>query len=132
MVARRAAAERKRKAAEAAIRRLVRRKAPVTFRAVAAEAGVSAGYLHRHPDLAPRIRELRDAVGSGRGGLSVAPAPGDGGGIESALREHVRRLQADHAREVRDLRQDNARLRSELEAALGEVVALRRGQHQTP
>lgn len=121
--ARRASAQQKRQDADAAIRRLVRRKAPVTFRAVAAEAGVSAGYLHRHPDLAPRIRQLRTNSGSGRQ-LHVAQETDHS--IEAALREHIRRLEARHQEQLHNLRQENASLRTELEAALGEVLALRR------
>lgn len=110
-----------RKAAESALRRLVKRKAPITFAAVAAEAGVSTGYLHRHPDLAPKIRQLRDAQHTQPALHTVTAEPT----IIDTLRDHIRRLQADHNRQIRELHAENAALRAHLQAALGELIALR-------
>lgn len=104
--------------ATAAVAALVRERQPVTFSAVAERAGVSRGYLYRTPDLARTIRTERDRS------PAVAPAPTAGcGSVEAALREHIRRLEAKHAQEVRALREENQRLRRQLQTALGELIS---------
>lgn len=129
VIARRKAAAQTQRRADAAVRSLVKRKAPVTFAAVAAEARVSAGYLHRHPTLAPRIRQLRNATR-----LNPLAAVGSTESAEpsvlDALREHLRRTEALHDQKVRALRDENSTLRADLEAALGEVLTLRRATPQ--
>jgi hypothetical protein len=52
--------ETKTKAAEAAIRALVKHGEPVTFQAVQREAGVSHAFLYGNADLRARIERLRD------------------------------------------------------------------------
>lgn len=49
----------KTKAAEQAIRALVKRGEPITFQAVQREARVSHAFLYGHPDLRSRIERLR-------------------------------------------------------------------------
>jgi Family of unknown function (DUF6262) len=51
--------EAKTKAAEAAIRTLVKRGDPVTFQSVQREAGVSHAFLYGNADLRGRIERLR-------------------------------------------------------------------------
>ena len=51
--------EAKTKAAEAAIRTLVKRGEPVTFQSVQREAGVSHAFLYGNADLRGRIERLR-------------------------------------------------------------------------
>jgi predicted Zn-dependent protease len=51
--------ETKTKAAETAIRTLVKRGEPVTFQAVQRTAGVSHSFLYTHPALRERIEHLR-------------------------------------------------------------------------
>lgn len=127
VAARRRAATSTQQRAEAAIRRLVKRRAPISVAAVAAEAGVSSGYLHRHPELGPRIRQLRDARPANEIRAVAAASPT----ITDTLREHIRRLEADHQRQIGALRAENASLRADLESTLGELLALRR-QHSPP
>ena len=54
-----AKSEAKTRAAEQAIRALVKRGEPITFQAVQREAGVSHAFLYGHPDLRSRIEHLR-------------------------------------------------------------------------
>ena len=54
-----AKSEAKTRAAEQAIRALVKRGEPITFQAVQREAGVSHAFLYGHPDLRGRIEHLR-------------------------------------------------------------------------
>ncbi|MFC9434752.1 DUF6262 family protein [Nocardia sp. NPDC057030] len=49
----------KTRAAEQAIRTLVKRQEPITFQAVGREAGVSHAFLYNHPELRSRIETLR-------------------------------------------------------------------------
>jgi hypothetical protein len=46
--------------AEAAIKALQKRRAKITFTAVASEAKVSTAWLYRQPEMAERIKRLRD------------------------------------------------------------------------
>lgn len=107
----------KTKAAEAAIRRLVKARKPVNFRTVQQEAGVSHAFLYSHPALRQRIEQLRS-----RGRPAAAPtderATADGN-LVGALTNQVRKLRRDHDAELR-------RLREALERAHGENLALRR------
>jgi len=99
-----------------ALRDMVRARHPITFAAVAARAGVSRGYLYRTPDLAAKIREARQQP-------RLAPAEGTAGQQPvAALREHVRRLELHHAKELGILRAENDRLRRQLEVALGHLL----------
>jgi len=49
----------KTRAAEQAIRALIKRGEPITFQAVQREAGVSHTFLYGHPDIRGRIEALR-------------------------------------------------------------------------
>ena len=57
----------KTKAADQAIRALIKRGEPITFQAVQREAGVSHAFLYNHPELRGRIERLR---------AQARPAPG--------------------------------------------------------
>lgn len=90
----------------------------MTFSAVAERAGVSRGYLYRNPELASKIRTERDRT------PVVAPAPtAVPASVEAALREHIRRLEANHERELQTLREENQHLRQQLQTALGELIS---------
>lgn len=118
--ARAAAAE---QAATRSIRKFIRTGTPVTFTAVAADAGVSTGYLYRHPTLANKIRKHRPVT---------RPRPettATKDSITSALRQHIRALTEEHQRERVELAAQIDQLRAELDAALGELITLRRVHH---
>jgi Zn-dependent protease with chaperone function len=51
--------EEKTKAAESAIKVLLKRGDPITFQAIQREAGVSHSFLYTHPILRDRIQRLR-------------------------------------------------------------------------
>ena len=111
-----AKSEAKTKAAEQAIRTLVKRGQPITFQAVQREAGVSHAFLYSHPDLRDRIERLR---------AQARPAPAHSGTAESAdtlvlaLTSQISQLKKRH-------RQDVQELRAALEQAHGENLQLRR------
>jgi hypothetical protein len=108
--------EAKTKAAEAAIRALVKRSEPVTFQSVQREAGVSHAFLYGNADLRGRIERLRDQA-------RPKPPPPDGAGSDNtiiqALTSQITHLKTQH-------RDENAALRAALEQAHGENLELRR------
>ena len=111
-----AKSEAKTKAAEQAIRSLVKRSQPITFQAVQREAGVSHAFLYSHPELRGRIERLR---------AQARPAPVQSGTAESAdtlvlaLTSQISQLKKRHRQEVQELR-------AALEQAHGENLQLRR------
>jgi hypothetical protein len=111
-----AKSEAKTKAAEQAIRTLVKRGQPVTFQAVQREAGVSHAFLYSHPDLRGRIERLR---------ARARPAPVQSATPESAdtlvlaLTSQISQLKKRHRQEIQELR-------AALEQAHGENLQLRR------
>jgi Family of unknown function (DUF6262) len=108
--------EAKTKAAEAAIRTLVKRDAPITFQSVQREAGVSHAFLYGNTDLRGRIERLRDQA-------RPKPSPPDGTGSDNtiiqALTSQITHLKKQH-------RNETAALRAALEQAHGENLELRR------
>ncbi|MFF3877958.1 DUF6262 family protein [Streptomyces sp. NPDC001978] len=105
------------KAAEAAIRRLVKCGEQVTFQAVQREAGVSQNFLYKNAELRARIEHQRRTH---RPAPSPVPAEGDSdNNIVAALTAEVARLKKQHRQEVTELRKA-------LEEAHGESLALRR------
>lgn len=107
----------KTKAAEAAIRRLVKAGKTVNFRTVQQEARVSHAFLYSHPELRQRIEHLR-ARNRPRPPSLDDPAPSDGA-LVAALSAHVKQARREHEDELR-------RLREALERAHGENLSLRR------
>ncbi|MFF3518897.1 DUF6262 family protein [Streptomyces sp. NPDC002573] len=108
--------EEKIKAAEAAIRRLVKRGEQVTFQAVQREAGVSQNFLYKNPGLRARIEHQRTHHPAPR----PVPAEGDSdNNIVVALTAEVARLKKRHRQEITELRKA-------LEQAHGENLVLRR------
>jgi hypothetical protein len=123
----RAKSETKTAAADQAIRRLVRKKEPVTFQSVQREAGVSHAFLYGNADLRTRIERLRDQA-------RPAPAPpgetSGGNTIIQVLTSQIAHLKKQH-------RNESAALRAALEQAHGENLELRRqltrlGQNPQP
>lgn len=111
-----AKSEAKARAADQAIRRLVKRGEPVTFQAVQREAGVSHAFLYGNPDLRARIERLRDQARP-----KQAPPAGSTGGntIIQALTSQITHLKKQH-------RDETSALRAALEQAHGENLQLRR------
>jgi hypothetical protein len=108
--------EAKMKAAEAAIRTLVKRGEPITFQSVQREAGVSHAFLYANADLRGRIERLRSQS------RPKSPPPegvGSDNTIIQALTGQITHLKKQH-------RDESAALRAALEQAHGENLELRR------
>lgn len=99
-----------------AIAQLDRRGQPITFLAVAAEAGVSARYLYRHPQLRATIQQLRDEQHGPPSRLPRQPRAND---------ESIRARLRGALEENKQLRAENAQLRDELALAHGEIRELK-------
>jgi len=117
VAARRARAANTHQRALTALRQLIRAREPVTFAAVAARAGVSREYLYRHLELASKIRAART-----RYAPQPVEAPSGEQPVLAALRDHVRRLDAEHHDQLAALRRENEDLRRQLETALGRLL----------
>jgi predicted component of type VI protein secretion system len=121
----RAAAARKREhateRAEIALRALIKRGAPITFRGVAAEAGCSPDFLYSSPTLRPRIEHLR-AQQQATPPPRRRPVATDGpatSNVVRALSTQLTELKKQHHDEL-------AALNAALSAAHGELLQLRR------
>ena len=108
--------EAKTKAAEAAIRTLVKRGEPITFQSVQREAGVSHAFLYGNADLRGRIERLR---GQARPKPSPPEDADSDNTIIQALTSQITHLKKQH-------RDENVALRAALEQAHGENLELRR------
>ncbi len=119
----RAAAARKREhatqRAETALRALIKRGDPITFRGVAAEAGCSPDFLYNSPTLRPRIEHLR----ARQQATPPRPRPAT---AESGTSNVVRALSAQLAALKRQHHEEIIALNSALAAAHGEILNLRR------
>jgi hypothetical protein len=111
-----AKSEAKTRAAEQAIRALVKRGEPITFQAVQREAGVSHAFLYGHVDLRGRIEHLRART---RPNPTPTSAPDSENTLILALTAQINELKKRH-------RQDVQTLRNALEQAHGENLDLRR------
>lgn len=114
VAARQRAAQATAERAEKALATMIRNRDPITFTAVAQQAGVSREYLYRHAELCRRIKHARQTTTPA---LASATDPGDG--VIAALRDHIRRQDETHRQAIRQLKADNAALRRQLEGALG-------------
>jgi hypothetical protein len=120
----RAAAARKREhatqRAETALRALIKRGEPITFRGVAAEAGCSPDFLYNSPTLRPRIEHLRAQQ---QASPPPRPRPTDDrpatSNVVRALSAQLAALKKQHHAEITEL---NAALAT----AHGEILDLRR------
>lgn len=95
-----------------AIRELDRVGSPVTFEAVARVGGISRSWLYAHNDIRAEIDRLRDVTRP----RSSASIPASQRASDDSLRQ---RLQQAHDRNKK-LAEENARLRRQLEHALGD------------
>jgi len=106
--------------AEAALNPMTRGKDPITFRGLAAAAGVSLDFLYRHPALRDRVVYLRARQQAQPPARQAAPPdPGQSSSVIVALTAQL----ADTRRRYRE---ENAELLRALEAAHGENLLLRR------
>jgi Family of unknown function (DUF6262) len=96
-----------------ALRDLDRAGEPVTFRGVAATAGVSRAWLYRQPGLRAEIERLRAAAPAPATGR---PLPAAQRGTDESRQQRIEALLADNAR----LRADNTRLSEHVAVLLGE------------
>ena len=94
------------------LRRFDRDGVPDTFVAVAAAASVSRPWLYREPTLRSEILRCRNATQT----PSTPPVPA----AQRASAESQQRKFEALNEELRSCREDNARLRSQLERSLGE------------
>ncbi|RIR40563.1 Tn554-related, transposase C [Mycobacteroides abscessus subsp. abscessus] len=91
---------------------------PITFAAVAREAGISTDFLYRQPQLRQRIHELRSSTPS-RLPSAVPQDSGSTSGAVRALSVQIKELRRRH-------HEESAALRTALAVAQGENLALRR------
>jgi hypothetical protein len=112
-----AKSEAKTTAAEQAIRALLKRGEAVTFQAVQRQAGVSHAFLYGHPELRPRIEQLRAQARPPRTATVDPPDPEDT--LVTALTSQINHLKRQHRQEVQALH-------AALEQAHGENLDLRR------
>lgn len=105
-------------ASSRAITALEARGLPVTWEAVAEQAGVSTSYLRKHEQLSQRIQELRHVA------TSAPPTP-PRAASEATVRGLRNKVEVMSER-LRRYDSENASLRSENAALRGEVADLRR------
>jgi Family of unknown function (DUF6262) len=122
----RAAAARKREhatdRAHAALRAMIKRGEPITFRGVAAQAGCSPDFLYNSPTLRPRIEHLRAQQQATHTPKARPLPPVD----SSSTSNVVRALSAQLAELKKQHHAEVTRLNEALTAAHGELLALRR------
>lgn len=106
----------KTKAAEQAIRALVKRGEPITFQAVQREARVSHAFLYNNPDLRARIEHLRARP---KPHTPTATPADTESTLVLALTTQIEQMRKQHHNEVQALR-------AALEQAHGENLQLRR------
>ncbi|MGH3287277.1 MAG: DUF6262 family protein [Streptosporangiaceae bacterium] len=94
-----------------ALRDLDRAGQPVTFRGLAAAAGVSRAWLYRQPAIRAEIEQLRAAAPA-----TARPVPAAQRGTDQSRQQRIEALLADNAR----LRADNTRLCNHVAVLLGE------------
>ena len=104
--------------AESALREMIRRQQPITFRGLAHTAGVSLDFLYHHADLRPRVEHLRAQQVQPNRPTPVA-APDEPSNVVRALTAQISELKRQHRAEIDTLNQA-------LQAAHGENLTLRR------
>jgi hypothetical protein len=107
-------AETRRRTAEA-LRHLDTAGTPITFAAVADEAGVSRSWPYRDPDIRGEIEQLRATTPA----ATSSPVPAAERATDASTRRRVETLLGDN----RALREENRRLRDQIAVLLGEQRA---------
>ncbi len=105
-------AEHKQQQVDQAIGKLLRENKPINFNAVATAAGVTKAYLYHHPELRDRIETLRASQMS-----KISPQRSASERTESSRAV----LLAAKDRRIKELEQENQRLKEELKVALGKL-----------
>lgn len=112
--------QRAEKAADAAIRDLMKRGTTINFTSVARVAGVTPAFLHRHPDLSARIRELSRAQTDGARDKYARGAMGESAVIV-ALRRKLDYEQTRHRNAEKELRDRIAELEAQVAILYGRL-----------
>jgi hypothetical protein len=99
--------------ARAALQRLDRTGAPISFHAVAQAASISRSWLYRDPTMRSEIQRLRADQSASVPAVTVPS------GQRATLESLQRRLETAHD-DIRRLRDDNTRLRDQVAALLGQ------------
>jgi len=105
-------AERKQQQVEQAVSKLLRENRPVNFNTVATSAGVTKAYLYNHPELRDRIEALR---ASQRNNLTPQRT------LSGRTEQSREVLLAAKDRRIKELEQENQRLKEELKIAPGKL-----------
>ncbi len=105
-----------------AIRELDRAGTPVTFAAVAGQAGVSRSWLYSQPDIRGQIQQLRNTTSRS----ATAPVPASQRASDASL---LRRIEAAHG-ERKQLLQERARLIQERDQLRRQVARMLGEQRQ--
>jgi hypothetical protein len=105
-------AECKQQQVEQAIGKLLRENRPVNFNTVATSAGVTKAYLYNHPELRDRIEALRAAQRN-----NLTPSRALSGRTEGSRAV----LLVAKDRRIKELEQENQKLKEELKVALGKL-----------
>lgn len=106
--------------AEKGIRTLIRDGGRISFSAVARSADVSTKFLHTHPDLAPRIRQLAAQQRGTDEQAHETTSTGDNA-IIAALRTRLRDQAENHRAEVASLRARVAEQDKQIAALYGRL-----------
>lgn len=88
---------------EKGLRVLIKDGGQISFASVARASGVSTKFLHQHPDLSSRIRQLRTQQMGGAENAHEATTAGESAVI-AALRRQLREQKERHRAEAKDLR----------------------------
>jgi len=110
--------------AEQGLRELIRRGEPITFRGLAATAGVSLDFLYRTGEIRRRVEQLREQQQASPPALATPIGPDQPGSVVRTLTAQLAELRRRHRDEVHALNKA-------LEAAHGDNLELRRrlGRH---
>jgi hypothetical protein len=112
--------------AEAALNRMIRDGDTITFRALAATAGVSLDFLYRNTALRDRITHLRDRQQAQPATTrALPPTPDQPSSVIATLTAQLADTKRRH-------REETTELRRALQAAHGENLLLRRRAGQRP
>jgi hypothetical protein len=90
--------------AESALREMIRRQQPITFRGLAHTAGVSLDFLYRHADLRRRVEHLRAQQSQPTTPTPVA-MPDEPSNVVRALTAQISTLKRQHRTEIDALNQ---------------------------
>lgn len=110
-------AERK---ADAAIRDLLKHGADINFSSVARVGGVTTAFLHRHPELSARIRDLGAQQRTVTEQRHLDTAVGEGA-VVGALRKRLRDQEAAHAAEKKELHARIKELENQVSTLYGKI-----------